>query len=198
MEAEALVENNGRITLKLFGSQQGCPSHYRPRVQGPTGRVNSKEGLPESLRPWAVLPGAASHCGLCSLHSSTALLGCPRCNSQGLWFNTMVATPVEDTGSKIWQCPHSPPPTSPTISVSVQSVRAVGAWLCPPTFQKMLSLSENCGHKTPFCRSRAQAPNSCKGGATRESPYQADAQWYPGDRAILQNHQNTISNPGVS
>ena len=91
-----------------------------------------------------------------------------------------------------------PPPTSPTISVSVQSVRAVGAWLCPPTFQKMLSLSENCGHKTPFCRSRAQAPNSCKGGATRESPYQADAQWYPGDRAILQNHQNTISNPGVS
>ena len=110
MEAEALVENNGRITLKLFGSQQGCPSHYRPRVQGPTGRVNSKEGLPESLRPWAVLPGAASHCGLCSLHSSTALLGCPRCNSQGLWFNTMVATPVEDTGSKIWQCPHSPPP----------------------------------------------------------------------------------------
>lgn len=139
-----------RLVSHLNGSRSHCGRQWKnnPEVirkstglplplhaQSTAARRQSKfKGeLPESLRPWAVLPSAASHRGLCSLHSSTVLFGCPSCNSHGLWFGTMVATPVEDTGSKLWQCPHFPA-SSPTISVSVQSVRAVGIWLCPPTF----------------------------------------------------------------
>ena len=75
---------------------------------------------------------------------------------------------------------HTPPLSTPP-SVSGQSVRAMGAWLCPPRFPKMLPLSAVSGPKTPSCRSCAQARSSCEGGAARDSPHQADAQWYPGD-----------------
>ena len=89
-------------------------------------------------------------------------------------------------------------PLSTPPSVSGQSVRAMGAWLCPPRFPKMLPLSAVSGPKTASCRSCAQAQSCCEAGAARDSPGQADVQWYPGDRAILQKHQNAVSNPGVS
>lgn len=103
-----------------------CPEYM------PAGRVNSKESC-LSLWDLGLCCRVLPHTVLCSLHPALcSWLPQLQLPWALVWYHG--GHPLWRTQAANFGRIHKSPPSSPTISVSVQSVRAVGIWLCPPTF----------------------------------------------------------------
>lgn len=111
MEARSHCGRQWKNNPESSSSQQELPLPFTcPEYSGPAGRVNSKESC-LSLWDLGLCCPVLPHRGLCSLHSSTVLFGCPSCSSMS-WFGTMVAPPLWRTRAANFgsvhtlSCPH--------------------------------------------------------------------------------------------
>lgn len=84
-EAGAIVKDKGRITSNKIQKSSGLPFPSQIHsARGPGAERFQRWGCLKEvskLGPQGALHSAASHHGLCLLHSRTELLGCPRCSS---------------------------------------------------------------------------------------------------------------------